>query len=437
MPHPEKVDRYIIEGIIGRGAMGVVYRARDERIGRVVALKTVTVPGDMTAEERSDAMERFCREARAAGRLSHPNIVTLFDFVEAPTEGGGYIAMEMVEGRSLRQILSEGPLPSERCLDVAMQMGRALDCAHRQMIVHRDVKPANILLRADGLAKLTDFGIARVESSDLTRTGESVGSPSYIAPETLLNRPVDGRTDLFSLGVVLYECLTGEKPFRAENVDALYRKILTEDPAPPTRLDPSIPGGWDAIVMRLLAKNPEDRYQSGTELLRDLRLMEEGRPMTSSISVEQPTPATGARSYLPPHRKAMLAFLTITGFALAITFLTVLIQGKDAHTAANDVNLAIHLEHSLDRGRFTLVMDGKIVIDEAFEGRPVGRRYRGTELMSVTIPPGKHRFDAVVIDAEGVRWDQALERDLTGGTESTLLVELKGTFRRRLELSWF
>ena len=437
MPHPERVDRYVIEGIIGRGAMGVVYRARDERIGRVVALKTVTVPHDMSAGERSAAVERFAREARAAGQLSHPNIVTVFDFVAAPAEGGGYIAMEAVEGRSLREILSEGALTPDRSLEVAMQIGRALDCAHRHKIIHRDVKPANILLRLDGLAKLTDFGIARIESSELTRTGESVGSPSYIAPETLLDRPADGRTDLFSLGVVLYECLTGEKPFRAETVAALYQKILTEDQPPPTTLDPSIPGGWDTIVMRLLAKNPEDRYQNATELLRDLRFMEEGRPMTSSAPVEGVPPAIRPPAFIPPHRKAMLAFLTIAGFALVITFLTLLMRGKEAHTAANTVNVAVHLEHSLERGRFTLVMDGAIVLEEAFEGQPMGRRFRGTELMSATIPPGGHRFDVSVTSAEGDRWDQSIEREVTGGTEATLLVELKGAFRRRLELSWF
>src|SRR5262245_29294149 len=213
MTEQRSIDRYEVQEIIGRGAMGVVYRAVDPVIGRVVALKTIcSVDERYLGELAEDSVERFAREARAAGLLSHPNIVTIYDVGQMADTGISYIAMEFVEGKTLRQLVGQGArLSSERVADVALQVSRALDYAHQRGIVHRDVKPANILIRDDGLIKLTDFGVARMGVSELTRTGESVGSPSYIAPEILLDQPVDGRADLFSLGVVLYELLTGTK----------------------------------------------------------------------------------------------------------------------------------------------------------------------------------------------------------------------------------
>ena len=345
----ERIHRYELQEIIGRGAMGVVYRALDPVIGRVVALKTITVPTKTPDRVRDDVYERFSREARAAGLLSHPNIVTVYDVGDLGQDSGGderasFIAMEFVEGRTLRQMVPYGErLPAETALELAMQVARALDYAHRRGVVHRDVKPANILVRDDGLVKLADFGVARLEVSDLTRTGQSVGSPSYIAPEMLMEQPVDGRADLFSLGVILYEVLTGDKPFRGETLAALYHKILSFTPMAPSRANPEVPTEWDPVIMRLLAKQPADRYASAAHLLEDLRRLERGVPLdsvppmepSSVLAAEEPQghpeprplreePGISERTLtlepqaLGPQYKALLALLTVASVALGL-----------------------------------------------------------------------------------------------------------------------
>ena len=351
----ERIHRYELQEIIGRGAMGVVYRALDPVIGRVVALKTITVPTKTPDRVRDDVYERFSREARAAGLLSHPNIVTVYDVgdlgeASGADERASFIAMEFVEGRTLRQMVPYGErLPAETALELAMQVARALDYAHRRGIVHRDVKPANILVRDDGLVKLADFGVARLEVSDLTRTGQSVGSPSYIAPEMLTEQPVDGRADLFSLGVILYEVLTGDKPFRGETLAALYHKILSFNPMAPSRANPEVPAEWDQVILRLLAKQPADRYPSAAHLLEDLRRLERGAPLDSPLPMEpsaalavdeddpEPRPLreepgisertlTLEPQALGPQFKALLALLTVAAVALGLIVLAAVLR---------------------------------------------------------------------------------------------------------------
>ena len=251
--------------------MGVVYRAVDPIIEREVALKTLLteLPEDVVDEVRV----RFLREARSAGRLSHPNIVTIFDVGQ---EGGAaYIAMELLEGPSLHQMLKERQrIPFHTAADIIAQVADALHHAHQFSIVHRDVKPANVVVAPSGRAKLTDFGVAYVPASDVTQTGSALGSPRYMAPEQVLGQPFDARADIFSLGVVLYELLTRRTPFEwpgDTTVFALMQRIAGEPHPPLRQIDPQIPAGFDRIMDRALAKRPQDRYQTAAEFASDLR----------------------------------------------------------------------------------------------------------------------------------------------------------------------
>jgi serine/threonine protein kinase len=251
--------------------MGAVYRASDPLIERDVAIKTLlpTLPPEVMDEVR----ERFIREARSAGRLNHPNIVTIFDVGEQ--DGVAYIAMELLEGRSLQQILREDPrLPFDAVAELVAQVADALDAAQAYKIVHRDVKPANIMVAPSGRAKLTDFGVAHVESSSMTQTGAALGSPKYMSPEQVLGLPVDPRSDIFSLGVVLYEMLVRKTPFERSTdttVFTMMHRIAGEPHVPPSQADASVPAGFDVILDRALAKKPEQRYQRAGEMAADLR----------------------------------------------------------------------------------------------------------------------------------------------------------------------
>ena len=271
MTTQKRFGRYLIIGELGRGAMGAVHRAQDPLIEREVAIKTL-LP-DLPAEVMGDVRERFLREARSAGRLNHPNIVTIFDVGEQ--DGVAYIAMEVLEGRSLQQMLRDaGRLPLSSIVDIAAQVAEALDHAQRFGIVHRDIKPANIMVSAAGRAKLTDFGVAHVPSSSMTQTGTALGSPKYMAPEQVTGQPVEPRSDIFSLGVVLYEMLARCTPFERPgdtNVFALLHRIAGERHRPVTEIDPELPAVFDRILDRALAKSPADRYPRAGDMANDLR----------------------------------------------------------------------------------------------------------------------------------------------------------------------
>ena len=266
-----RLGRYRILDELGRGAMGTVYRAHDPLIERDVAIKTLhpNLPEDIL----NDVRQRFLREAKSAGRLNHPNIVTVFDVGEQ--DGVAYMAMELLEGRSLQQILGESArLPFPTVAELVAQIADALDRAQQLGIVHRDVKPANIVISASGHAKLTDFGVAYVPASTVTQTGTMIGSPRYMSPEQVLGLPIDPRSDIFSLGVVLYEMLSGRAPFahpEDSTIFPLINRIAVEPHPQLTQIDPSIPAAFEAILNKALAKKPEDRYQRGGEMANDLR----------------------------------------------------------------------------------------------------------------------------------------------------------------------
>ncbi|MBL8312588.1 MAG: serine/threonine protein kinase [Rubrivivax sp.] len=271
-PPLETLGRYRLVRILGRGAMGVVYEAQDERLGRTVAIKTVLrshLDNETTAQ---DYAARFVREAQAAARLSHPNIVTVYDFGEH--DDLSYIVMEFVSGRELAELFRSGhrfTLP--QALQIMAELLDALAYAHAQGVVHRDVKPANVLVDQAGHVKLADFGVARISSGgqDRTMPGTMVGTPSYMSPEQILGQPVGSRTDIFAAGVVLYQFVTGRQPFEGQGMFDVQRRILQDEPTPPSGVFAGLPPVLDGIVLRALAKQPEDRYETAAAFAQDLR----------------------------------------------------------------------------------------------------------------------------------------------------------------------
>jgi len=266
---PRKFGRYEVIDELGKGAMGTVYRARDPMLHRTVAIKTVNM--DLDRDEVADYEARFYQEARAAGGLNHPNIVTIYDIGKSGTIA--YMAMELLEGNELRTIMAQGKaLPVGRAIDIAAQAAEGLGYAHDHDVVHRDIKPANLMISREGLVKITDFGIARMRSAEVrTQTGVVLGSPRYMSPEQVVGKRAEPRSDIFSLGVILYEMVTGKAPFAGEDVSAIMFQILNFVPPPPSSINPDAPEMLDFIVAKALAKSPGDRYASAREMASDLR----------------------------------------------------------------------------------------------------------------------------------------------------------------------
>lgn len=274
------LGRYEVVSEIGQGAMGVVYKATDPLIDRIVAIKTINL--SLAQEERDEYEGRFYQEAKAAGRLSHPNIVTIYDVGRSGDIA--YIAMEFLQGRELRDILNDDQLlPVSQVIDIVAQVAQGLAYAHEHGIVHRDIKPSNIMVGRDGHVKITDFGIARMASAAVrTQTGMVLGSPKYMSPEQVMGKLADQRSDIFSLGVMLYEMLTGQAPFTGENVNAIMYQTLNSIPQPPSVLNAGVPDMLNFIVAKALAKDLEHRYQNAADLASDLRACRDSLPRTST-----------------------------------------------------------------------------------------------------------------------------------------------------------
>lgn len=282
-PIPARVGKYRVDGILGRGAVGIVYKGHDEQIDRPLAIKTLRLDTMASVSDRDTLLKRFAAEARSAGRCLHPNIVTVFDYVE---QGGApYIIMEFVEAGTLETVIDSGSmLPLRQVGEIMGQLLLALEHAHAKGVVHRDVKPANILCPSATSIKVTDFGVARFDALGLTNPGGlgAIGTPNYMSPEQFLGRPVDGRSDLFSCGVILFQLLAGAKPFVAHDIAELMRKLLN-DTAP--SLSTLRPGSWqnlDMVVQRALARNPEDRFQGAEEFVNALKSAIEGTEADNS-----------------------------------------------------------------------------------------------------------------------------------------------------------
>jgi tRNA A-37 threonylcarbamoyl transferase component Bud32/tetratricopeptide (TPR) repeat protein len=300
---PPKLGRYEIVDEIGKGAMGVVYLARDPLIGRLVALKTFRIGYSVKDHEMEQFRIRFMREAQSAGILSHPNIVTIHDVVEQTDEGMAFIAMEYVRGTTLKAMLqSDQVLSLGFVVDLISQVAEAIDYAHSHRVIHRDVKPANILITADNRVKITDFGIARLDTSNLTQEGQLLGTPNYMAPEQIQGKEVDHRADLFALGVVLYEMLTRHKPFQGENLTVVSHRIVYDQFTPPRDYANNLPPGLERILDRALEKDPARRYQRAKDMVEDLRrVMAEGArdDLNETLSISSWTPGTGPGSGPP------------------------------------------------------------------------------------------------------------------------------------------
>lgn len=303
----QRIGRYEIEGELGRGGMGVVYRAKDPAIGRTVAIKTIRLNDLTTESERSSLRERLFREARSAGILSHPNIITIYDMGEE--NGVAYIAMEFVDGPTLEQIVTrEGTLGRERIIPILRQTAEALDYAARNGIVHRDIKPGNIMLAEGGKVKVADFGVAKILSQQITKTDVVMGTPSYMSPEQIESKTLDGRSDQFALGVIAYELVTGSKPFTAENMASLVFQIAREEPELVTHLNPSLPVSVDAVIRRALSKQPAMRFPDCLgfvdALAKALSENPEWSPVARGDSGNAPTdPGTGVTADFVAEKK--------------------------------------------------------------------------------------------------------------------------------------
>ncbi len=296
--------RYRIVSELGKGAMGIVYQAHDPQIDRMVALKILRQ--DRVVDH--EFVRRFITEARAIGRLSHPNIVTVFDVGE--DHGTIFIAMEFLEGQSLDMLLNERAFSLDEIIDIGIQVADALEYAHQRGIIHRDIKPGNIIITPQGHTKVTDFGIARIEGNTgqkMTQMGEILGTPVYMPPEQVAGQPADGRSDIYALGVVLYELTTGKRPFNGSNLTTLFNAIGSETAAPPAKLTPQIPEPLSQLIMKCLSKAPGDRFQNGKNLADALR-----RCRASQSGFEVPA------LYSPPKKQTRVYLLAI----LAILFIT-------------------------------------------------------------------------------------------------------------------
>lgn len=330
------LGRYQILAELGQGAMGTVYKAKDPVIDRLVAIKTISLylPKDELAEYEA----RFYQEAKAAGRLNHPNIVTIYDVGK---EGHiAYMAMELLEGRELREWVAAGnPLPVTQAVDIAMQVAEGLAYAHEHQVIHRDVKPANIMIVRDNLVKITDFGIARMRQSEVkTMTGYVLGSPKYMSPEQITGKRSDHRSDIFSLGIVLYEMLTGAVPFSGDSIHSIMYQTVNLTPEAPSRRNPAAPEMLDLIAAKALAKDVESRYPNARELAADLRACKEELAAPGRISAAK-------------HSAASVAGRAPRGAAQPTTVIWDVTGGN---AAEEDVSPALALSQSFDSGDATM-----------------------------------------------------------------------------------
>src|SRR5689334_9202275 len=303
------LGRYKIISEIGQGAMGVVYKAVDPIIDRTVAIKTINL--NLSRQELEEYEARFQQEIKAAGRLNHPNIVTIYDV--GKTESVAYMAMEFLEGLELKDMIASGNLPPpDQVVDIIAQVAEGLWFAHQQDIVHRDVKPSNIMVLGGGIAKITDFGIARLPNSAVkTMTGLILGSPRYMSPEQVIGKTIDARSDIFSLGVVLYEALTGVAPFDGDNVNAIMYATVNTTPPPPSSHNRAVPAMLDLIVAKAMAKLLEDRYQTIKEFADDMR--EVRRQMDASKPSAALKAATSPVARVIPDKMVDTATIPIVG----------------------------------------------------------------------------------------------------------------------------
>ena len=498
---PETIGRFEILRELGRGMTGVVFEARDPALSRTVALKMIDPANAVPAGEREAFTQRFESEARIAGRLSHPNIVVVHDVGQDPETEILYIALERLPGETLAALVQQGVhLPWRQALDVGAQLADALEHAHEHGIVHRDIKPANVMLLPNGQVKLMDFGIAKLEASQLTAAGQFFGTPLYMAPEQAGNGVVDGRSDLFALGSVLYTLLTGRHAFAGENVLQILRRVMEEDPVPPGEVMPEVPPAVDGIIARCLAKAPDDRYPSARHLREDIEEVLGGRaprhsappaqrladgasdatadedgPAAATLAVDanpleklldSPEAVPSAAPVAPRRRTAILLGLGAVGaLALALGVPRLLPPDAPAPTdpAANPsgsatagigvvpaleptpaptptpARVVVDFRHPLRSGTLRILMDGKPVVGQSIDGG-VSRNLLVAKLhggvFTELVQVEPGRHEFEV----EVAWDDNTRRQRIPGVfraDETYRLQIRlGRLRRNLSLEW-
>jgi serine/threonine protein kinase len=421
-----KIGRYEVESEIGRGAMGIVYLAHDPRLRRRVAVKTFALPEGLSHDEENEYRERFLREAQAAAGLSHPGIVTIFDADEDPDRNLPYIAMEYVPGKSLKEILErEKTFELERVVALVDLLAEALQTAHEAGIVHRDIKPANLVVReSDGATKIADFGVARFSSSTLTQSGASIGTPAYMSPEQIQCKQIDGRSDLFSLAVILYELLCGTRPFSGEDTSALTYSVVHETPVPITRRAEGLPPGLDSFFDRALAKTPARRFPDGSSFRQ---AFEKACRRSVSNDVEATGQQTVRLDRKPPQnnpsrRRAVM----ISGAALFLIWAGWFFFGEE------EAHIRFDVKSGIESGELTLLVDG----DEVYQRRLSATREKQgfikkmldqdleTFEASIEVSPGRREVAAHVLPA-----------GMTSGYQDAIVIDLEPGETRRIKLA--
>lgn len=497
---PGAIGRYQVRRELGRGMMGVVYLANDPDLGRDIALKVIQVPAGANEAVRAEFEQRFFSEAKSAARLSHPGIVTVHDVGRDPVTGSLYMALQLLPGQTLDHLLKEKKrLDCDEALRIIKQVAAALQHAHSEGVVHRDIKPANIMILPSGEPKVMDFGIAKIEASSLTATGKFLGTPLYMSPEQAMARPVDGRSDLFSLGSVLYEMLTGVPAFAGESVTKILFQLMSIEPTPPSKVVATLPGSVDKILNRCLAKDVERRYNDAETLARDIGDILEARKVGGLSPSPPPARFTGtvrsgtapattplanpdaafadwsavATRALPaaagqiPRRAIAVAagVLALGGFGWLLTrgnapppvARLVAESPTQAVTPAPSVSepspsatpdpnepaqLIIDFEHSLKSGVLRVFVDDLLIVDQAFGGR-VTRSVVGLEMrkgrLTRTLEVAPGRRDVRV----QVSWDDNVKTEgsqtvFNPGRKLRLKAKLgsMGGLRKNLSLEW-
>jgi predicted Ser/Thr protein kinase len=482
---PSVLGRYQIESELGRGMMGVVYRALDPDLGRLVALKTIKLAFDIPDSERAAFEKRFLSEARAAAGLSHPGIVVVHDVGRDPETSTVFIALEFLEGRTLADLVADGrPLDWRRAVEITRNLALALHHAHAKGIVHRDIKPANIMLLESDQPKIMDFGIAKLPTSNLTAAGELFGTPSFMSPEQAGGQAVDARSDLFSLGAVLYQLLTGQRAFEAGTLPAVLLRVMNDDPQPPSQVVQALPPELDTVVAKALAKGRGDRYRSGLELAQDLEAVLEGRaPLHASgasasagpgslsetgppglattrlsdmLSAAAGTSVLRGRTPGPGRRRRLILGSLVGAAALATVGFTVvllLLRGRTGTQASilplpiplptlisAPARLEIYLEHSVRAGRLKVSVDDAVVLEQAIEGKLVKkvlnfRQYKGTLRQALDVRPGE-RVIRVEVQGDEYSTSSRIRGTFASGVTRELRGDLKGWPSRELALWW-
>jgi beta-lactam-binding protein with PASTA domain/predicted Ser/Thr protein kinase len=419
-PRRVLADRYEVEQLLGQGGMARVFRGTDRVLNRSVAVKVLSP--QFASDDQFVA--RFRREAQAAAALNHPNIVSVYDTGDQGDVH--YIVMEYMEGRTLRDVIrQEGPILPERASEIGQAVARALSSAHEAGLVHRDIKPGNIMLTRDGEVKVMDFGIARTSTGDtLTQTAAVLGTASYLSPEQAQGTTVDARSDIYSLGCVLYEMLTGRAPFTGDSPVAIAYKHVREDAVPPGRLNPDVPSSLDAVVMKAMAKNPDNRYQTADELRQDLERASAGLPTVATpLLLADPTEVvthhpegtavmTGVPPDQEPERKrrwwiAVLVILLLAALGVAAYFLVqALLPPEPTGVQVPDVvgETEDDATQTLEDAGFEVEVEREFSEDvrrnEVFEQDPeAGQRLERGETVTITVSRGERQVE--VPDLEG------------------------------------